>query len=573
MALTIDQIKELKASPKKKQTLSKAILQESRIRFHVESAMESSEVAQPATVFLEWVKGILPKDKYAIFLSLFRYPTPITSLTNTLFEELERVFDGRNPALIYQFEDSELKVDWDGYRKERLQEPRIWRKKGWEAVKTAINSVLIVDLPVEQTGEYPEPYFYLLGVENIIDYGMKGDDIDYILFKQDGNKIAAFDDEYYRVIQLNDKGEMVGEPIETPHELGYCPAKFFWSTSLTKAYPEVKKSPLSAQLAKLDWLLFFETSKKHLDLYAPYPIYSTYASDCDFENSETGDYCDGGYLRDSNQNYKILSSGTVQQCPVCAQKNLAGVGSFVEVPIPVAGEPDLRDPVTITTIDKSSLEYNVEEVNRLKAEVFAGVVGNGGDVQTKQSINEMQVTANFEGRLNVLNSLKSNLEEIQQFTDDTICKLRYGDFYLGSSISYGTEFYMYSVADLYAQYKVAKTNGSSEAELEAISEQILVTEYRNNPSQLRRMLTLKHLEPYRHHSFDEVMSLSEKSLLDDELLRIKINFHTFVGRFERENMDIVEFGSQLDFDKKIKIIIDKFKEYGREQQRRPDGAI
>ena len=79
------------------------------------------------------------------------------------------------------------------------------------------------------------------------------------------------------------------------------------------------------------------------------------------------------------------------------------------------------------------------------------------------------------------------------------------------------------------------------------------------------MLILKHLEPYRHYTFDELMKLQEKQLLNQDSLKIKLNFSTFVDRFERENMNIIEFGSKLDFDKKISIINEKLKEYVREQ--------
>jgi len=234
------------------------------------------------------------------------------------------------------------------------------------------------------------------------------------------------------------------------------------------------------------------------------------------------------------------------------------------VPVPSNGDPDLRNPVQITTIDKNSLDYNVEEVNRMKTEILHSVLGTGGEVQTKQSINEMQVSANFESKASVLNNLKANLEAAQKFVDDTCCLLRYGENYLGSHISFGTEFYIYSVEDLYNKYKMAKENGGSEAELDSIGNQIIETEYRNNPYQMQRMLILRHLEPYRHYTLDELIKLSEKQLLNTDLLKTKINFSTFVDRFERENTNIVEFGSQLEFDSKIKIILQKFQDYVRE---------
>lgn len=565
MALQVSEIRERIKSPKKTQTIKKAIRHENRLRFHAESFVEPSEISQPLTVFLEWVKTLIPKDKFKVFVSLFQFPTPIIQLTNSIFNDLERVYDGKNPSVNYQFTDTSYRDDWEWYRREILKEPEVWRKKGWNAVKTATNSVLVVDLPEEQKDEYPEPYFYFLGIEHVIDYEFKQGVLQWIIFRQPGDKIACFDDTYYRTIQLDKDGKADGDPIERGHGLGFCPARFFWSTELTQQQPDLKRSPLSPQLANLDWLLFFSISKRHLDLYAPYPIYSAYEADCDFQNNETGDYCDGGYLRDQNQSYKVLRGGTVEQCPVCANKRLAGVGSFIEIPVPTGNDPDLRNPVQITTIDKSSLDYNVEEVNRLKTEVYTSVVGVGGDVQQKQSINEMQVEANFESRSSVLNSLKGNLEAARKFVDDTCCILRYGENFLGSSISMGTEFYIYTVNDLYAQYKQAKENGASEAILDSIGDQIIETEYRNDSQEMQRMLILKHLEPYRHYTFDELMKLQEKQLLNQDSLKIKINFSTFVDRFERENTNIIEFGSQLEFDKKINIINEKFKDYVREQ--------
>lgn len=567
MALSLDQIRETLKGPKKKQIIAKAVKHEERLRFHTESFMEAGDVSRPLTEFLDWVKTLIPKDKYNIFVSLFRFPTPVVQQTGLIYNELERVFDGRNPSYDYKFTDPSYKMDWDTYRSEKLKEPAIWRKKGWDAVKTAINSVIIVDLPKEQQTLYPEPYFYLLGIENVIDYSYSKShtSLDWIIFRQGDNQIAVIDDTSYRVIRLDKDGALDTVLVENPHELGYCPARFFWTTELIQKYPELKKAPISPQLANLDWLLFFSISKRHLDLYAPYPIYSAYEADCDFRNNETGEYCDGGFLRDESDHYRLLADGTVLPCPVCSEKRIAGAGSFIDIPVPKdREEADLRNPVQITTVDSNSLDYNVKEVNRLITEIFSRVVGLGGDIQEKQSLNEMQIAANFESKSSVLNSMKMNLENARKFVDDTVCKLRYGDRFLDSSINMGTEFYIFSLDILYARYKQAKENGASEAELDAINEQILATEYRNNPVQLERMKILRHLEPYRHYTIDQLTKMGDSEILNKDLLKIKINFNSFVDKFERENMNIVDFGSHLPLREKIKVITDQFRKYGEE---------
>lgn len=552
--------------PAKTQLISKAIRHQLRLRFHTESYMDSMDISAPFTEYAEWVQKLIPKDKYLIFLSLFKFPTPNIKLAKKIYGELERVFDGRNTAVNFQFTDSTLSDDWDWYRHDKLNEPEVWKSKGWATMKTAINSVMIIDMPSEQSTERPEPYFYFLGIENVIDFSAKGEMLEWIIFKQPDKKIAAFDDEYMRLFEINDKGKVGNLISEVKHGLGYCPAKFFWTTPLTEENPDIKENPLSSQLGNLDWLLFFRTSKRHLDLYAAYPIYSAYKANCNFRNNETGDYCDGGFLRNIKGEFKIFRDGTVERCPVCAQKRIAGAGSLVEVPIPKADTPDLKNPITITTIDKNSLDYNVAEEKRLSDEIYTEVTGTGGDVQQKESINEMQVTANFEDKKNVLLSLKVNFEKAQKFVDDTICRLRYGSAFLSSNINWGTEFYLYSVSDLQQIYNDAKKSGASEARLDMISDQIIATENRNNPLQMQRMYLLKQLEPYRHLTLSELQGLASKQFIDPILMLIKINFATFVERFERENINIIEFGSALSLAEKIKIINEKLKEYAKEQQ-------
>lgn len=572
----VDQLKEILKSPKKTGQISKAVKHEQRLRFHTESYLDPSRISRPTTDFLEWVKGLLPKDKYAIFMHLFRFPTPMVNLTTKIYYELEKVFDGRDSAVIFQFKDSELNQDWDVYRKQVLNDPRVWREDGWETLKTAVNSLVVVDLPTEQTTEKPSPYFYFLGIEKVIDYKLKKDgSFEWVAFCVDENLVAFYDDEQYRVVRLNKKGE-IGEVVtDNKHDLGYCPVDWFWHNQIAYKEPDLKRNPITPHLSNYDWALFFGISKRHLDTYAPYPIYSAFEEDCDFLNNKTQEYCEGGFLRDSNDQYMFLTDGSLQKCPACSEKRIMGAGSFIEVPIPKDGEPSLKDPISITTIDKDSLMYNVEEVKRINSQIFESVVGSGGEVQQKEAINETQVKANYEDRTAVLNNLKVNFEKVRMFVYDTCCKLRYGDNYIGSSVNMGSEFYVYSVNDLYQQYNQAKTNGSTESQLNAITEQIIQTENRNNPIQMQRMMLLKEIEPYKNYTREELMAMSGKGLLDEELLRIKINFNSFVERFERENINVLEFGSLLSKDKKIEIITSKLKEYvkeGKDNYRSPNGG-
>ena len=566
MGLELNQIKQILQKPSKRQVIQKAVNMQRRLRFHTETNIAVSDINQPTTVFLDWVRRLLPKDKYNIFLQLFKFPLPTPAVVEDVYRELERVFYSRNSSSSYQFTDSELAEDWSQYKKNNLNEPEVWKTTAWKRMQVSPNSILVVDLPLVQTSTRPEPYFYWLEIDAVVDYQLSKQDenlFEWLVFNQPEHRIAVFDDTSIRIYQLNEKNEIQSLVSEAQHDLGYCPARFFWSTQLNEKNKDLKKNPITKELSNLDWYLFFALSKQHLDIYAPYPIYSAYEADCNFENSETGDYCDGGFLRNAKGEYKILNDGTVEKCPCCSEKRIAGPGSFLEVPIPnqTEGVADMRNPVQITTIDKDSLDYNVNECARLKNEIVISVVGSGGTVSEKEAINETQVTANFESKTSVLNALKTNFELAQKFIEDTVCKLRYGNAFISSSVNWGTEFYVFTVTELYSKYKQAKDNGASNSELDAISQQILEVEYRNNPLVLQRMLILKQLEPYPHKTLDEVLKLYEKKLIDEKLVKLKINFSTLVDKFERENINIIELASNRPLREKIDIITNKLLEY------------
>lgn len=554
--------------------LNRAKLHQLRIKFHTVKRVTtfgSPYVSIPLTQWLSMVENILPHDKFVLFKALFRYPVKTNEITDVCFDKLSRIFDGRNPAFNYQFANSDQRNDWENYRQTKLNEPEVWQTKGWEFFKTEINSVLVVDVPKEQTSELPEPYFYWLPIDDVITYKANPTtgQMDFIVFRR-RDRIVVLDDGFYRVWKdEKHTGQIDGMPeIETPHDLGYCPARFFWNEPLSLEDPDVKASPLSAVLESLDWFEFFHISKRQLDLFGAYPILSGYEQSCDFSNAENGDYCDGGFLRDKQGHYKLDMSGLLMRCPKCGNKRIIGAGSFVEIPVPNAesGQADLKNPVQMLTVDRDALDYNVEEEKRLRDEIITAVVGQDEIVTDRDAFNEQQVRANFESVTTVLNRVKKGFEAAQQWVDETICRLRYGRYFLSAKINYGTEFYLYSPDELRNRYKTAKEAGASESELDMLQNRILETEYRNDPTQMRRMLLMAELEPYRHLSRTEVVELYGQNLISETDMRIKLNFSDFVRRFERENMNILDFGNAIAFDKKIAAIYDAFTRYAEEQK-------
>jgi len=573
MPYDVGQIRKEIAENKRAATLSRAKLHQMRIKFHTVrrvTTFNSPYISIPLTQFLAMVENILPHDKFVLFKALFRYPVKTNEITGICFDKLSRIFDGRNPVFNYQFASSDERDDWENYRLTKLNEPEVWSTKGWEFFKSEINSVLIVDVAREQTTERPEPYFYWLPIDDVITYKANPTTgvMDFIVFRR-RDEIVVLDDSSYRVWKDDKKtGVISGAPIvEAAHDLGYCPARFFWNEPISLDEPDVKASPLSGELESLDWFEFFHISKRQLDLMGAYPILSGYEQACNFSNAENGDYCDGGFIRDKQGRYKLDAAGLLLRCPKCGNKRIIGAGSFVEIPVPNPDEnqPDLRNPVQMLTVDRNSLDYNVAEEKRLRDDIITAVVGQDEIVTDRDAFNEQQVRANFESVTTVLNRVKKGFEQAQQWVDETVCRLRYGRYFLSANVNYGTEFYLYSPDELRERYKAARESGASEGELDMMQNQIIQTEYRNDPMQLRRMLILSELEPLRHLSRSEVAELYSRGLVSESDLRIKLNFPSFVRRFERENMNILDFGSETTYERKIGAIMAELRKYADEQ--------
>lgn len=570
--LSQERIREEIKSPSKRAQIAAAIAQQDRIKFHADTNVEAIK-GLPYAKFDTFVKSLLPADKYTITMNLLKFPIPTNEITDSVFTKLSKIFDGRNPASNYQFHNTQERDDWEYYRQEKLGEPSVWSNKAWEYFKTEINCVMVVDMPseVDPTDRYPQPYFYFVPITSVISYDVdkKTGNMEWIIFRAK-DEFIVIDEFSYRTYAMEKKNNgrtTLGELLsDNPHGLPYCPSRFFWEEPLSLSEPDIKKSPLSKELAALDYYLFRDLAKKHLDLYGAYPIYSGYEEECDYQDSEEN-RCSHGVLQKPDGSFVTDALGNPKPCPRCnGKKSLAGPGSYIEVPVPIDGQPDMRNPVTMLTVDNKGLEYNVKENERLKANIIAACVGVDNSIVNEASLTDKQIDVAFESQDVVLNRVKKGFEQSQEWIDTTCCLLRYGDQFISAKINYGTEFYTLTAEVLRSRYNKAKEGGASQSELDALRQQLIETEYRHNPLQLQRMLILSDIEPFVHLTNSEVKDMAEKGLIRNADMLVKYNFSGYIREFERENDNILEFGTQMPYNEKIQTIYQTLINYATGKQ-------
>ena len=543
MHLSNEQIKKIVEERGNQKEIAAGVSHQNRLKFHIETVLHKQDLSDYFREFKDWIGSetpeILAPDKFERFCQLIKAPIQTVELTEAIFSRLYRIFYSQDAYFNYRFTDDSLEADWHEYRDDKF-----WRVVGFEAMQTSIDSVWVADIPAEQLKEFPEPKNRLIDIADVV--WIKNDKYNncLVVVFQLGDWIYVYDEEMLRAYPYVDK--ILGEPIEATHDLGYTPARMFWSEKLTSRNLINKESPLTKELTDLDWLLFHQTSKRYLDLANAYPTTVIYEAD--------GDYEDDNITENEGRKGGKRPAGA----------RLMGPGSLLSVNAPRGtDDADLMQngPIKVISPDIETLKWHVQEEIRLKDTIFKSVVGTDQEVKNDVAKNETQVFSSYESQTSVLMRVKQNFEQIQNFADTTLCRLRYGDRFIGCEIDYGTNFYLKGIDDLQEEMKSAKESGASEVIVSSISDNILNTRYRDDKQNRERAEIISDLDPLPGKTVQEAIDIYKAGGIDKINFIIKSNLINFVKRFERENTNVVIFGSLGNYAKKIEQILDAFREY------------
>ena len=359
-------------------------------------------------------------------------------------------------------------------------------------------------------------------------------------------KWIIIDDAFYHVYY--EKEGLLEEVTTMPHQLGYVPARQFWSESTGKS-TILKQNQVAKNLGHLDWLLYTMVTERHLELYAGFPIISVFEQECGYRDK--GFYCEDGVLYAENPEIDEHITNR-QSCPRCnSGKSLVGAGSIIEAPSIMSNDsPNTQMPMlNITQGDVASLQAMSEKVQRYVQDFIVNMIGYGGDPSNDQAMNMKQVVGSFESRATVLNRLARGFESIHKFMVDTIGDLRYGEGYKGSIVFYGSIFFLQTVDDMQESYRIAKEGGVPNFDLADRRKSIYRKQYHNNAQMLQRVQMLSDLEPLEDYSLTELSNLEK--MVTKEQMMLKINFNDLIQKFELMNGPIQEYFPERKYEARI----------------------
>jgi hypothetical protein len=553
------QIPELIKRAKRPDEVKYAIEHDERAVFHTEPTEETLEIPY-LRKFLGYVNNIIDHNKYDVFRYLLNLPVETVDFTEGVFNELKKIFNASDRFKKHEFTNPELAADYDDYL-DLIGNEDFWKYKGFEAMKSAINSILIVDLPAlaNVADLRPQPYYYLLPLTHMIDIRVSDDmRVEYIIFNdmRVPDIVHVFDDLFYRSYSTKESIVLVTENM---HDLGYTPARSFWSTPFNSQRKIQKKGPISNALGRLDWLLVEYVFAKHEALYAGFPVDIMYEQQCNYHDDD-GNACENGYITKSVGTHLSgdplrTEEQEIVPCPACdGNKPVLGPGTIITAPARADSEdPDLIQGLNRVSADVDSLNWIKDKIDSDELKITWNMIGYVQN-QSKEAMNEMQVMGNLQSRETVILDVKSNFERAETFVVETMARLRYGAAYLGSVIFYGEKFYFQSVESIRTGIQDSKDAGLPQFEIISQQKQLLNTKYQNNPDMLERVKILMAIEPYQGYSLDDLIRLDQRYPLDPMRVLIKTNFHEYIARFEREFTNIVNFMPFSDFRERVEFI-------------------
>lgn len=552
---------------------------------HTEPVTERDEFTDAHREYFQGINMILTDvDKQQRFMQLTPLPLPTTALCDSIFQEYPRALKAHNQYIKSTFTTEEAEVDFKDYC-ESIGFMDFWHNEGMEALKKYINAFIVVDLPRKQLDSRPAPYMYMLHIHHVKCVAMRRgspvcDFISFVQDLQDGDKEKkiverryVIDDETYRMFyRLENSGAWVLD-YEEAHKLGECPVFKFYPQLISHKNRLNSLSPITTSLGNLNDLLTGRVDVKYYEKYGMFPIYWGYKQKCTYKD-ERGAECDGTgrtVWYDVNGTDRVPKFG---ECPKCKARKLIGPGTFLEVDPPqMHGDADLREPVGFVGVDVDALNFAENKLVKMVNEITYHTTGKTNiETQSKEALNEMDVKRQFEGRRNILMIIKRNFEVAMYYAFRNLARLRYDQQYINTVVDLGSEFFLRSEEELNKDYSDTKAAGRPSYELAAKREFLYLTAYQNNPDELARLNILQNIEPYQDYSVQELLALGINTI-DPAGFLLKVNLYSFLKRFERENLPILQFGSALSFEGKINAISKTLKTYVDEylQKSNPGG--
>lgn len=497
--------------------------------------------------FLNFVKSVFKEKNFLLIFKYMRHPLPSARLVNDKIKiPLARVFFS---------EDSFFKYEINGeiVKHPRRLDTENFNKQMFNALLFRHNDIMVVDLEDINT-----PFKTLISIDNVIAIDSENSIIRRIAYSAGAiiddelvEGVLYIDKERYAFFQRDEDGGLRPEPtIDTPHDLGRCPADYISNEAFSDS-DVIRKSIFSYTREQLEEYVFLKTMQRMVDPNGSIPVVTKLDTGIKNDNQD-GVGPDGepmSALSISNQRAEVRS--TIDPQPGTMQ-----TGTVIEVPV-VEKDDGSIDMDVVTNylnfffIPTEALEYLNTRIKEIEGKIIANVIGDFSESSVPEgskSDNEIDKVT-IVSRQDVLRSLSLQLSRIRTRSDFNFLGLEFGKDNVINKAFYGSDFFLENQSNIYDMIKIAPNP------IEQSSLLIKSARNRNrfNEDNFNRDVLLYKLLPYSvKEDFDAAV---DNESVDQVTFQYQTRFNYWIEIFEANFGDIVMFFEDLEGSDSEKLVL------------------
>ena len=579
MLLSPPRVVELCASPAYASAISEGRKLERRHRLHIEGPSDLLE-----EFFDEYTTMATPEERKTI--RDIAIPATVPKF-GAYTQMLSKVFTARGANQYYEFSRPELQQDFEQFLEDQKVQERL-QNKFQKVSFTGFQGAFVVDLPPVMNGAdaLPEPYWDYIPSKQIHDALLSENKYEYLIIRQSetvngqpAEYYVCLDDAFTHVVARGSDGQLrYSDERSVAHNLGYVRA-FAPTLQTAKADSDVTRTSILHKALPVAKVYLRDYNVHELDkTFHGFRTMWSYGIPCDYQESakiEGGCAGDARYetVRCDATGHLDYHDGRTRTCPRClGLKRIVPVGpdkTYV-VQIPDSKEqPTITPPAGFIEKDiKTSIEQR-EELGVQERQLEQAALGKEGVLNRDTKVETATGKAiDLQPVFDRCTTYGESWKHVLKNVVDTMARLRYDADFRQSAINVGKKYSIETVDELKLRYKLAKEAGYPDSVLFGLLEDIVYTEYADDPMELEYNRLKLYLEPVPTRSTSEVQVWLASRPEDAELIalfRRKRNLNEYVARFERENGPLVQFGIRQPIADRVATIQSTFTLYDNER--------
>lgn len=371
-----------------------------------------------------------------------------------------------------------------------------------------------------------KPYMIFISAEDVKDFKITGDKVEYLIIKLGNNKYRVIDDENDCVVDYG-KNKIINID-SVANEIGYVPAIKISNINKKLLNSQVKTSPIDHILPALDRYFSSDCDLRMQLIKHAYPKLAIVTRDCKV--------CGGsGQIFDIETKIKCTNcDGTGKEIPI-SRSGVIGIPQYLQsgdTPYPGA-------PASYINPETESLRICIDDLERQRKDILYSGTGDKGLVsevlRDETATSSIISSRSLEDRISEISCMVENFEYF--------CKKAIKDLYnefknipadqYSITVRYGRRIAVKGESELLDEIVKSKIAGMPMSYIQALQRDLIYSKYKNNSNELQRQLILADVEPFCGYSIDELLKISD--IVNAEDMWMKLNFDSLIDEFEAKN--------------------------------------